>query len=183
MYVSWHDNTSLFSLRMFLLQHYNNTQGHHNKTLHTACVPSFIPLVSAVLNRMSTYDYIITRRRKQASQQDIEMGFPQSSDSNGNAGQVRSLFHYSSLALVINQPGFLEELGILGKLLEYCDPNSNSCMQTIFFQSHSYEFGTSETTQSCILRIDMLILLFFRIICKWSPPWIVMRCCQTVSGR
>eukprot|EP00063_Salmo_salar_P070315 XP_014045150.1 PREDICTED: probable palmitoyltransferase ZDHHC11 [Salmo salar] len=40
-----------------------------------------------LLNRMSTYDYIITRRRKQASQQDIEMGFPQSSDSNGNAGQ------------------------------------------------------------------------------------------------
>ncbi|XP_064869980.1 palmitoyltransferase ZDHHC11-like, partial [Oncorhynchus nerka] len=35
-----------------------------------------------LLNKMSTYDYIITRRRKQASQQDIEMGFPQSSDSN-----------------------------------------------------------------------------------------------------
>ncbi|XP_052370925.1 palmitoyltransferase ZDHHC11 isoform X2 [Oncorhynchus keta] len=35
-----------------------------------------------LLNNMSTYDYIITRRRKQASQQDIEMGFPQSSDSN-----------------------------------------------------------------------------------------------------
>ncbi|KAK6327097.1 hypothetical protein J4Q44_G00027420 [Coregonus suidteri] len=40
-----------------------------------------------LLNKMSTYDYIITRRRKQASSQDIEMGFPQSSDSNGNAGQ------------------------------------------------------------------------------------------------
>ncbi|XP_070998910.1 palmitoyltransferase ZDHHC11 [Oncorhynchus clarkii lewisi] len=40
-----------------------------------------------LFNKMSTYDYIITRRRKQASQQDIEMGFPQSSDSNGNAGQ------------------------------------------------------------------------------------------------
>ncbi|XP_071252015.1 palmitoyltransferase ZDHHC11 isoform X3 [Salvelinus alpinus] len=40
-----------------------------------------------LLNKMSTYDYIITRRRGQASQQDIEMGFPQSSDSNGNAGQ------------------------------------------------------------------------------------------------
>ncbi|XP_029602440.1 probable palmitoyltransferase ZDHHC11 [Salmo trutta] len=40
-----------------------------------------------LLNKMSTYDYIITRRRNQASQQDIEMGFPQSSDSNGNAGQ------------------------------------------------------------------------------------------------
>ncbi|XP_064802761.1 palmitoyltransferase ZDHHC11 isoform X1 [Oncorhynchus masou masou] len=40
-----------------------------------------------LLNKMSTYDYIITRRRKQASQQDIEMDFPQSSDSNGNAGQ------------------------------------------------------------------------------------------------
>ncbi|KAM9404244.1 palmitoyltransferase ZDHHC11 isoform 4-T4 [Salvelinus alpinus] len=41
----------------------------------------------SMLNKMSTYDYIITRRRGQASQQDIEMGFPQSSDSNGNAGQ------------------------------------------------------------------------------------------------
>ncbi|XP_036792136.1 palmitoyltransferase ZDHHC11-like [Oncorhynchus mykiss] len=40
-----------------------------------------------LVNKMSTYDYIITRRRKQASQQDVEMGFPQSSDSNGNAGQ------------------------------------------------------------------------------------------------
>uniref|UniRef100_A0A8C7HIJ5 Palmitoyltransferase n=1 Tax=Oncorhynchus kisutch TaxID=8019 RepID=A0A8C7HIJ5_ONCKI len=38
-----------------------------------------------LLNQMSTYDYIITRRRKQTSQQDVEMGFPQSSDSN--AGQ------------------------------------------------------------------------------------------------
>uniref|UniRef100_A0A4W5PTF5 Palmitoyltransferase n=1 Tax=Hucho hucho TaxID=62062 RepID=A0A4W5PTF5_9TELE len=40
-----------------------------------------------LLNKMSTYDYIITRRREQASRQDIAMGFPQSSDSNGNAGQ------------------------------------------------------------------------------------------------